>query len=353
MQNQQLLSLLRWEAHDKFSVCLHLFINFSGQPWLKDVFLVCAGSGSLLGILTKERNQEAGARAQDPSHLLALTSTERLTLKEGEKGVTSHEEGRGKGPVCVRSRPTVTPPHEGHAQPRSPPLPGQCRPGPAPAPRGRQARPGPRSQSKADQARPPLRPGAGGACAGAVRGERAPFRCAPVPVRSRPWRRCGGGRCGCRAWRCCGAEPWRGWSRSSARLLRRRRRVRRGGQRGVAPFPSRPSRGCCRAGRARGRARPGAGQRGTAAVRAQALPEACKGPAPPEASSESCGELGACRGAVPGVLGRGPGGTARSRPKDALMVLGLPLGVSTPLRPGDSSHRIAGWRTLQGLTVVS
>lgn len=173
MQNQQFLSLLRWEAHDKFSICLHLFINFSGQPWLKDVFLVCAGSGSLLGILTKERNQEAGARAQDPSHLLALTSTERLTLKEGEKGVTSHEEGRGKGPVCVRSRPTLTPPHEGHAHARSPPLPGQCRPGPAPAPRARQTRPGPRSApGLAAPAR--ARCGASGLRSGAL-----PFRCAP------------------------------------------------------------------------------------------------------------------------------------------------------------------------------
>lgn len=62
MQNQQLVSLLKWKGHGKFSICLHLFINFFVQPWLGGAFVVSVGSGSLLGILTKERKEEAGYR---------------------------------------------------------------------------------------------------------------------------------------------------------------------------------------------------------------------------------------------------------------------------------------------------
>lgn len=80
----QLFSLFKWEGHGKFSTCLRLFINFSVQPWLEDVFV----SGSLLAILTKERNQEAGARAQDPCHLLARTGTGKFTLQRKDKSVS-------------------------------------------------------------------------------------------------------------------------------------------------------------------------------------------------------------------------------------------------------------------------
>lgn len=93
-----------------FRICLHLFIPFSGHPWLGDTFV---GSGRPLAILTlkNKRHQEAGDWARDPCHLPALAATGRAhTAKAGKKRVKSKEqqafrEGK-KGSVYHRTEPT-------------------------------------------------------------------------------------------------------------------------------------------------------------------------------------------------------------------------------------------------------
>lgn len=100
MQNQQLMGVLKWEGNAKFSICFHLFINFSGQPWLGDIFIVSADSGSLLGILRNQtRKQETGHRILATS--LPSQAPGKFTLQRKGKTV-SHQtkEGEEKAP-CV------------------------------------------------------------------------------------------------------------------------------------------------------------------------------------------------------------------------------------------------------------
>ncbi|XP_017673244.1 PREDICTED: pituitary tumor-transforming gene 1 protein-interacting protein-like isoform X2 [Lepidothrix coronata] len=63
-------------------------------------------------ILNEERQQQAGARAQDRHHLLALTGTGEFTLqREEKKSVTSkeqHASREGERPAVSQNRPTGT-----------------------------------------------------------------------------------------------------------------------------------------------------------------------------------------------------------------------------------------------------
>lgn len=75
-----------------FRVCRHLFIPFSGQPWLGDTFV---GSGRPLATLALKKTQTPGSRRQGKGSL--------PPPRPGSDGKSRHSKGRKKAGQIKRT----------------------------------------------------------------------------------------------------------------------------------------------------------------------------------------------------------------------------------------------------------